>query len=165
MQAINQSALDNVAADVFGCSADVLPFKMFSWDAKDAAKELTPQTGGTGKRVKPAVAIEDAGKITKESKPIFVLRKTPQDKAKGLAEAERANRVAELAKQYQENSTFEFEPSNYVEFATGLAEAYRRHTTDKQNPKGKIPTFLLDEDTIFQVESENANIHNLSELL
>lgn len=146
-------------------NVDMLGFRMFGWDAKDAVVDLTPQTGGTGKRNKPAIPVEDAKKISLKPAPMFSLRKTPKDKVKNLQEADRLARLEELKLAYSSNPAFEIEPTDYVGFATELAKAYRNHTTDKKNPKGLIPTFLLDEDTIFQVEEEGAEVNNLGDLL
>ena len=155
MQAINTAALDTIAARVMGTeNPDMVGFLMFDWDAKNAAKEVTPH----GQR-KATQQPDSCPHVSQEPKPIFNLRKTAKAKVENIREMDRLARLEQLKQQYAENPSFEVEVPDHVQFGIKLAEAFRTHC------KGEIPLFLLDEDTLFQVENEEADCRNLRDLL
>ena len=165
MQAINSAALDSVAARVLGCSPELVPFYAMGWDARDAVKEITPTNGGTGKARK-----SEEKKLVADSRPhpIFKVGRLPAAKLAKMQEQDKQARLVELEKQYQSSAVkdkqgnmvggFEVEPTDYMGFAAQLGKAFREQT-------GEIPLFLLDEDTLFQVMEEGAEVSNLRDLL
>lgn len=164
MQKIDSTALDNVAANILGCSVEMVPFFAMSWDSRNAT-EITKTNGGTGKAKRASEK-----KIVNDSRPHPIVKVSPLPKAKleEMREKDKQTRLEELKAKYQAEGVkdkqgniiggFEIEPADYVNFATNLAKAFREQT-------GELPVFLLDEDTMFQVECEGAKINNLRDLL
>lgn len=158
MQTVNTAALDQIAARILGVSPEVMPFTMFSWDSRDAVEEPTY----VGKRVRLTdEPIEGKKKLCGDAAPhpIFKVGKLPAEKVNELREKDKAERLEALKAAYASSGDFEVEVPDYTSFACEIAKAYRNHTN------GQIPTFLLDEDTIFQVENEGAELLNLGDLL
>ena len=160
MQAIDTAALDAIAARVLGVeNPELIPFIAFSWDTRKAVKTPTKQTGGTGKREKPTQHVDVAPKMVVAERAHPVFRVESRQPSKNEKQQMRQAAIDELKAAYESNPNYEFEPDNYIAFATALAAGFRHLT------KGETPLFLLDEDTLFQVENEDADCRNLRDLL